>query len=95
MTRFDNFKLMTMDQLVEWLDNNGQFDGSPWMEEFDKKYCNNCEAVMCHYEGSTLKTPFAWCELEGKCKFFPDMDHTPNNKDIIRIWLESEGDTND
>lgn len=93
MIRFDNFKSMTLDQLAEWLGKYGQFDNSPWMSWFDEKYCSNCEAIMCRYKDSELEFPCSWCELnDNNCKFFPDMDHAPNNKDIIKMWLESEGE---
>ena len=35
---------------------------------------------------------FAWCELNGKCKFFKDMDDIPDVKQIIKMWLESDED---
>ena len=90
MTQFENIKNMNIEAFSEWLDEHGQFDGSPWMEWFDCKYCSNCEPVMCHYEGSEREFPCAWCELEHKCKFFPGMDEAPGNRDIIKMWLESE-----
>lgn len=89
-TRFDVFKLMTLDQLTEWLDKYGQSDGSWWMDWFDKKYCKNCEAIMCSYENRENEFPCSYCEINNKCKFFPNIDHAPNNKEIIKMWLESE-----
>lgn len=91
MTNMKDLQSMNIDELVEWLDDNGQFDGSPWMEWFDAQYCDNCKPIMCHYENSEREFPCSWCELHGdKCKFFPDMKHTPYSRDIIRMWLESE-----
>ena len=89
MTQFENFKNMDIDAFAEWLDEHGQFDGSPWMTWFDVQYCKNCESVMCRYEDGRREFPAAWCELEHKCRFFPDMDEVPSNKDVIKIWLES------
>ena len=88
--RFDKLKLMSMDEVAAWLDRHGQFDGSPWSEWFDDTYCENCEPIMCHHKGSELVFPCAWCEIEGKCKFFQDMDEVPDNKEIIKMWLEIE-----
>lgn len=90
MTQFEKFKNMDIDQLTEWMDKHGQFDGSPWMSWFDHKYCKNCECIMCHHVDSEHKFPCSWCELEGKCKYFPDLDETPDNKMIIKIWLKSD-----
>ena len=89
-TKFDIFKSMTLEQFAEWLDKYGQFDGSQWMSWFDKKYCKNCEPIMCHYEDSKNEFPCSYCEINNKCKFFPNIDHAPNNKEIIKMWLESE-----
>lgn len=90
MTQFEKFKNIDIDQLAEWMDEYGQLDGSPWMSWFDHKYCNNCEPIMCHYVDSEHEFPYSWCELKGKCKFFPDLKETPDIKMIIKMWLESE-----
>jgi hypothetical protein len=96
MTQFENFKAMTIDQLVEWLDAYGRFDESPWIEWFDETYCNKCPAEQHYLHDCTgeqdcyVPTESSWCTLNGKCKFFPDMDEEPDCKDIIKLWLESE-----
>lgn len=93
MTRFEELKNMDIDTLAEWLDENGQFDGSPWIEWFDANYCKKCEPIMCSYPDSKLKFPYSWCELnDNKCKHFPYMDHTPGNKDMIKMWLKSSAE---
>lgn len=93
MTIFDDMRSKSIDEFTEWLDNYGQFDNSPWMKWFDEKFCSNCKPIMCHCEGSEVEFPCSWCELNDKCKFFLDMDHSPDNKDIIKMWLESESDS--
>ena len=90
MNRFEKFKNMDIDTFSEWLDEHGQFEDSPWMMGFDRKYCQNCEPIMCHYEDNEREFPCSYCEIYGKCKFFPDMNETPGNKEIIKMWLESE-----
>ena len=91
-SNFKVIKAMSIDQLAEWLDKYGAFEESPWMIWWDTIYCNNCESIMCHYEDSRREFPCAWCELEHKCKFFPEMGEVPDNKEIIKMWLESEVD---
>lgn len=92
MTKFDNFKSKSIDELVEWLDKYGAFDNSPWTLWFDRNYCRNCEDVVCRYEDDGREFACAWCELNGCCKFFPEQIDAPDNKQIIKLWLESEED---
>ena len=86
-TVFDKFKSMNIDEFAEWLDEYGMFDNSPWMSWFDQKYCKNCEYIMRKYEDDTKEFTCSWCELNGNCKFFPDLDELPENKEIIKMWL--------
>lgn len=92
MTNYEYIKSMSIDKFSEWIDEHGQFDSSPWMSWFDQKYCKNCPDIMCTYENGTVEFPCSYCELNGKCKFFPDLDETPDNKMIIKMWLESDGE---
>lgn len=92
MTRFEEFKNMNIDEFAEWLDKYCAFDESPWIKWFDELYCKKCEPIMCHYEDSKNEFPCSYCELEDKCKFFPDLDEAPDNKMIIKMWLELEVD---
>lgn len=87
---FDKFKSINIDGMAEWLDQYGMFDNSPWMTWFDQQYCKNCEDVMCKYENGKREFPYSYCEFNGNCKFFPDLDESPDNKMIIKMWLESE-----
>jgi hypothetical protein len=92
MTVFESIKSKNIDEIVDWLDEYGDFDGSPWMKYFNENYCGKCETIMCHYENSDKEFPCSWCELFKKCKFFRQMDDIPDNKDIIKMWLESSID---
>lgn len=90
MRIYDVFRNMSIDQLADWLDEHGVFDESPWMKWFNDTYCAKCENVMCHYPESAHEFPVFYCELEHKCRFFPDMDHEPDNREIIKMWLNLE-----
>lgn len=100
MTRFEEFKNMDIEALAKWICENGQFDGSPWCEWWDEKYCSKCESVMCKAEEVLDKLGFepfyekdvecAYCELHKKCKYFLDWEEQPDSKDILKLWLESE-----
>ena len=97
---------MTVDELAEWLDENGMFDNSPWSEWFNKRYCENCESIEINYDDSIKKlgleplfhgctTECAFCELEDesgvkRCRFFPELDDVPDNLKTIKMWLQEE-----
>jgi hypothetical protein len=98
---------MSIDELADWLDKNGMFDNSPWLNSFNKKYCDKCESIECSYVDAKEKlglTPFcnetfecAYCELEDengikRCRFFPNMDDVSSNVEMIKMWLEEEAE---
>lgn len=96
MTVYEEIHSKDIDGLVEWLDKNGAYNESPWIKWYDKIYCKKCKPVVSksvtdsygdYYEGSH---EFSWCELYGNCRYFSDMKKTPNRKQTIRLWLESE-----
>ena len=92
MNIYEKFKSMTIEELTDWIDKYGQFDNSPWIKWFDKTYCKNCESIKRHSKqyGYNTETSYAYCELHDNCKFFPDIEYIPDNKDIIKMWLETE-----
>lgn len=91
MNNFERLKQMDIDQAAEWLDKHGQFDSSPWMKWFDSTYCKKCETIRARLVDPDKENECSWCELnEDKCKFFPDQDETPEGKQIVKLWLESE-----
>lgn len=89
MTVFDNFKSRTVDELAEWLNEYCAYDCAPWIFWFDTTYCKNCEPEIvesdCH-----RNMEYGWCELNGKCRYFQHMNEIPNNKQVIKMWLERE-----
>jgi len=107
VNNFENLKKMSLEDFAAWLDENGMFDNSSWTNWFAKKYCDNCESIECRYVEAKEKlgiTPFyddtiecAYCELADesgikRCRFFPDLDDIPNNREVIKMWLEEEAE---
>lgn len=90
MKVFDEIKSKNIDELAEWLDKYGMFDGSPWVDWFDKNYCKKCEPVIAHASHLNKDMEFAWCELNDNCRYFTDMNNAPDNKEIIKLWLGHE-----
>lgn len=92
---FDEIVSKNIDELAEWLDKYGYFDGSPWTEWFDKNYCSKCESVITGEQDEYWSNEFYWCELNGKCRFFVEMDNIPDNKFVIKLWLGSDDEYED
>lgn len=102
MINFEYIKSLSIDELAEWLDKHGKFDTVPWSEWFSNKYCNNCESIKCKYTDAEETLGFspysyynreiecAYCELEKKCRFFEELDDVPDNKEVIKLWLNEE-----
>ena len=103
MTNFDKyFKNATIESLSEFLDAHGMYDDTPWMDWWDRTYCDKCPSLKLKSEEAQDKLgiiPFlnetyecAYCEVYNKCKYFPKLEETPSMKDIIKMWLEEEND---
>lgn len=88
MTNYEMLKNKTVDELIDWLDEY-VINDSPWISYFDNKYCKKCEPIHCE-DGDCGSNDYGWCELNNKCRFFQDMDGIPDNKQIIKMWLERE-----
>ena len=84
MTIFENLKSMNIDEFVDWFEENCLHDDDPCIRWFDETYCQNCEGAI--KDGKD----YAYCELNGKCRFFMDMDEVPDNKQTIKMWLKSK-----
>ena len=98
---FERLPSMSIDELADWLDKNCQFDTAPWTIWFNDAYCSKCEAVECQYAEAKSRlgiTPYfpndtlecTYCELEHRCRFFPDLEEIPTNLETIKIWLIEE-----
>ena len=92
MTQIERLQSMSLDELVDWIDEFSQFDTAPWTQWFDNTYCKKCIAIMCKHENSEREFPCAYCEINGNCRFFPDKNTIPNNKEIIKMWLKTNYD---
>ena len=90
MTVFEKIKTMNIDEFAEWFNEHCAHDTDPCISWWDKNYCNKCEAVIATIEGYHNDVEFAWCELHDKCKYFKDLDKTPDTLQMTKLWLESE-----
>ena len=86
-TQFEQIKLMDVEELSEWLDQQTGSDTSPWIEWWDSTYCQKCESVMAFVPYLDGEHECSWCEVNDECRFFSSV---PDNKEIIKMWLESE-----
>lgn len=90
MTNYEHITSLPLDQLTEWLAQNASWEDSPWSEWFDNNYCSKCEPEYGTMVDTGRKVKFAWCELHETCKFFPEFEGIPDDKEIIKMWLEAE-----
>lgn len=90
MNVYDALKSKNIDELSEWFDECVYFEDSPWARYFDDNYCKKCKPEIDRISEWDRECECAWCELNGQCKYFQDMDDIPSNKEIIKMWLESE-----
>ncbi len=98
MTQFEKFMAFDIDQLADWLNRYGNFDDSLWMQWWNSTYCKNCESLEVDYEdldmqcyfGSQRKAKCAYCEIHPNCKYFPNLLDIPDNKEIIKMWLNTQ-----
>ena len=101
MTNFEKFKNMTIEELAEFIDEHGMYDDTPWMNWWDKHYCDKCESVIVKFDDQENILGFcsykdnvecAYCEVYHKCRYFPDLEEEPSMIDIVKMWLEAEHD---
>ena len=102
-SNFETLKKMSLEDFTKWLDENGMFDGSPWNNWFNKRFCENCESIELKYEDSKtilgikplsydLMSECAYCECHDHCRFFPEIKDMPDNRKIIEMWLIEEAE---
>ena len=84
MTVFEDLNSMNIDEFAEWYEKNCLHNDDPCIRWFDEKYCKNCEAIL--KDGQE----YGYCELNGKCRYFKDMNEVPNIRQTVKLWLESE-----
>lgn len=89
-TMFDYIHNMNNKELARWLNMYGLFDNSPWIQWFDKKYCSKCEAELVYLPSSDRQAECSYCELYGQCRFFLEMNESPDNEQVVEMWLKSE-----
>ena len=101
MTKFESIKSKSIDEIAEWIDKYVMYDDSPWSKWWNENYCQKCEAVTMPAEEYSRIVGWGhsyycgdiecgYCEVNGKCRYFQDMDDIPDNEEIIKMWLESE-----
>lgn len=91
MKIFDIISTKNIDELAEWFDKNIYFDNTPWSHWWDENYCRKCEGVI-RTDDDGHERDYAYCELHGNCKYFKEMNDIPNDKEIIKMWLNTEVD---
>ena len=95
MNNLKKLQSMNIDQLIDFLNTNGHHN-AVWWEWFEEKYCNECAPEIGYINDVDGEHTWqigcmcSYCETHANCRFFPDMDDVPDNKETIKLWLESE-----
>ena len=93
ISNYEYLRSLSIDGLAEWFESNiWNWENTPWNDWFDDTYCNNCDPEFIEWEGRTNKVPIGWCELHGKCKFLQHLDDIPDDKQVVKLWLEEKHD---
>lgn len=91
MTNFEKIKSYSFEELTDFLATIGN-DDAPWYEMFSKKYCANCpvEKVRSAYDNYEHEHEACYCELNKKCRYFPDIsyDEVMSDTFMTKLWLE-------
>lgn len=90
MKMIEKIKSMNTYELADWLDEYIEVYSAPWTKWFDKNFCKKCYAEIIHNAYTDRDMEYSWCKLNDKCKFFKELDDIPSDKQIIRMWLNSE-----
>lgn len=91
MTNLERIKSMNIDELVSWLNSNFAYVyDTPWDIWWNSNYCSKCKTELVKIVDEDRKIPCGWCELHHKCKYFQELDSTPDSKQVIKMWLECE-----
>lgn len=88
MNNYERIRTMTIDDMTEFFDDKWSHDYDPAIEWWDDTYCSKCESVKRYVDVVDREMDFAWCEVNGVCKYFPK--EVLNRKHIMKLWLESE-----
>lgn len=89
MTIFEKINSMNIDEMASWLSCLSYYDDTLWLSWWEDTFCKDCYAEMVQIEEGKW-IPCTWCELNDKCRCFPEIDDIPSDEDVIRMWLESE-----
>ena len=91
MNNFEKLRAMSVEQLIEWLLENGH-DDAAWWKWFESTYCDKCGTITVEIDagcGKKRKCESQYCEEYDKCRFFPDMKLFDKVK-TVKMWLEAE-----
>lgn len=91
MTVFQKIKSMDIHEFTEWYNAIWLGEDDPVTKWWTEVYCSKCKPIPGRFVDTQRKVEMAYCELYGTCKFFQDINHYPSTKEIIKMWLESEG----
>lgn len=92
LTNYESIRQKSIHEMEEWLHKYGEYEGTPWQKWWKENHCDKCETVTETCVDSGKEYDFCYCDLERKCRFYPEMEEEPSLKQVIRMWLEAEAE---
>lgn len=90
MTIFEKNKTANIDELAEFLYTSFDRDDALWDEWFDENYCSKCQRITVQPLDYHMPIDVSWCELNEGCKLCSEITDALDNKQVIKLWLQSE-----
>ena len=98
MNNYQNLKSLSLEELAVYIEEQYHKDDFPWDEWFNRKYCMNCPVIIKKVDSilypGKVNREFAYCEVNDKCRYFPDAGSILSQQEIIKLWLQEEVETN-
>lgn len=90
MTKYEKIMSMSIDEFASWFANNCENNEDQAFTWYDKTYCSKCEKIKAFCSSKERTEEFAYCELYGKCRFFPELNEVPDVLTTVKLWLQSD-----
>ncbi len=90
MRLYEKLLGLSIEEFAQEIESWSDCEVEPWHDWFESEYCEHCAPVYAQYPLDHVTHACAYCELNDKCRHFPEMNHIPTGAEIVEMWLEQE-----